>query len=390
MQLARCGHRVVVIERRERDDRRAAGVLLTPRAVACLDRLDVVVPRGSNTVSGVRLSAGNDAISIGWPRHPDLPSHGFVSRDLDQALLAEAGAAGATILHGHTARAPIIDRGFVRGAHVVDDDGTEFEARADFTVVADGANSRFGRALGTFREPSWPYALVHHGSFPSSLHGSSEVELVLDLRDRSGTPITGHGWMYPAGDGTVTVGILMTSTAPSFHVVKPANLFRRVLETHADRWSITDEPEVPPAGQRLPLGFSVGPLSGPTYLLVGDAAGAANPLSGSSIDSALETGMIAADVLDEAITTGDAANLQRYPKRLQDRYGSYYKVGRLATRAVAQPTLARRVERLATRHRSVAEAYVRITTDALRPGRAGAPETAYRIGRALSVIAPAA
>ncbi|MEJ7801292.1 MAG: FAD-dependent oxidoreductase, partial [Ilumatobacter sp.] len=240
LQLARQGHRVVVIERREPAERRAAGVLLTPRAVACLDRLDVAIPRGSNTVSDVRLSAGGDAISIGWPRHPDLPSYGFVSRDLDRALLAEAEAAGATILHGHTAYAPIIERGFVRGADVIGLDGTAFEARADFTVVADGANSRFGRALGTFREPSWPYALVHHGSFSSPLHASSEVELVLDLRDRSGTPITGHGWMYPAGDGTVTVGILMTSTAPSFRVVKPANLFRRVLVTHADRWSITD------------------------------------------------------------------------------------------------------------------------------------------------------
>lgn len=381
---------MVVIERREPAERRAAGVLLTPRAVACLDRLDVAIPRASNTVSDVRLSAGGDAISIGWPRHPDLPSYGFVSRDLDQALLAEAEAAGATILHGHTAHAPIIERGFVRGADVIGLDGTAFEARADFTVVADGANSRFGRALGTFREPSWPYALVHHGSFASPLHSSSEVELVLDLRDRSGTPITGHGWMYPAGDGTVTVGILMTSTAPSFRVVKPANLFRRVLVTHADRWSITDDPELPPTGQRLPLGFSVGPLAGPTYLLVGDAAGAANPLSGSSIDSALETGMIAAEVLDEAISTGDASNLQRYPQLLDDRYGSYYKVGRLATRAISQPTVARRVERLVTRHRAVAEGYVRITTDALRPGHAGPSETAFRVGRALSVIAPAA
>ena len=389
LQLARRGHRVVVIERREQHVRRSAAVLLTPRAVAVLDRLDVAAPTASNRIDTVRLSAGGGATTIRWPTHPDLPDHGIVSRDVDRILLAAAAEAGVTVLHGHSARAPIIDRGFVRGAHVVSPDGTEFEARAAFTVVADGADSVFGRALGTFREPSWPMALVHHGAFPSDLHASSEIELVLDQRDRSGTPITGRAWMYPTGDGTVTVGVMMASTAPSFQVVKPANLFNRIVDAHAAAWSITGEPEKPAVGQRLPLGFSVGPLSGPTYLLVGDAAGAANPLSGSSIGSALETGMFAADVLDEAIRTDDAAHLQRYSQLIDDRYGSYYKVGRLATRVLGQPTVARRLERLVVRRRSFASGYIRITSDALRSGRdVGRPETVYRIGRAISTIAP--
>ena len=389
LRLARNGHRVVVIERREPTERRAAGVLLTPRASSVLAQLDVATPASANRIGSVRLSAGGDATTIDWPDHPDLPHEALVSRDLDRSLLAAATEAGATVLHGHSARAPIIDRGFVRGAHVVAPDGTPFEARAAFTVVADGANSVFGRALGTFREPSWPFALVHHGSFPSDMHASTAIELVLDLRDRSGTPIAGHGWMYPIGDGTVTVGVMMASTAPSFQVVKPANLFQRVVEAHAHAWAITGEPTDPPVGQRLPLGFSVGPLSGPTYLLVGDAAGAANPLSGNSIGSALETGMFAADVLEDAITSGDAAHLQRYSKLVDDRWGSYYKVGRLAVRMLAQPTIARRTERLVARRRSFAEGYVRVTTDALRSGRdVGRTETAYRIARAISTVAP--
>ena len=35
--------------------------------------------------------------------------------------------------------------------------GRADDVRAAFTIVADGANSRFGRALGTFRTREWPY-----------------------------------------------------------------------------------------------------------------------------------------------------------------------------------------------------------------------------------------
>ncbi len=127
--------------------------------------------------------------TVDWPDHPDLPRHGLVTSGLPGALTTAATDAGVTMLAGHRATAPIIDRGFVRGADVTAPDGTEFEARAEYTVIADGANSQFGRALGTFREPTWPYGLAHSGSFPSDVHASATVELVLDLRDRSGTPI---------------------------------------------------------------------------------------------------------------------------------------------------------------------------------------------------------
>jgi flavin-dependent dehydrogenase len=139
----------------------------------------------------------------------------------------------------------------------------------------------------------------------------------------------------------------------------------------------------------MPLGLSVGPAAGPTYLLVGDAVGAANPLSRTGFESALETAWAAADVLDDAIRTGDAAHLQRYPRLLADRYGSYYKVARLANRLLGRPSVARRIERLVAGRRSFAEGYLRVATDSLRSGsRVGGPEAAYRIGRAISMVAP--
>jgi flavin-dependent dehydrogenase len=145
---------------------------------------------------------------------------------------------------------------------------------------------------------------------------------------------------------------------------------------------------VPPAGGRIPLGASVGPAAGPTSLGVGDAVGAANPLSAAGIEYAIETGLLAGGVLDEALRTQNAALLQSYPRLLDDRYGRYFKVGRLADRMLGRPSVARRVAKLASSRPVFANAFVRLAGNELRSHYPGATEFAYRLGRAASIVAP--
>ena len=67
---------------------------------------------------------------------------------------------------GHEASGPIVERGFVRGATLtadteLDDSRPRLDSvRSRFVVVADGANSSFGRALGTTRHHNWPYGIA--------------------------------------------------------------------------------------------------------------------------------------------------------------------------------------------------------------------------------------
>ena len=389
-QLARRGHRVIVVERDPYPRVDPSGALLTPRALALLRQLDLVDLDHLHRVGQVRMTYDGRSTATGWPSHPSYPPYSAVTprAAFDQQMMQAAVDEGASLFAGHEAIDPIVERGFVRGANVVGPDGNAFEARAAFTIVADGANSRFGRALGTYRRPTWPYAVGHRATYRSPVHDASEVELMLDLRDRSGTPITGYGWMLPAGDGTVTVGVMMMSTSPSFRVVNPAHLLDHVVVDHAARWHLDAEPIRPGVGGRIPLGLSVGPSAGATYLLIGDAVGAANPLSGAGIESALETGAAAAEVVDEALQTDSAAALQLYTRLLADRYGVFYKFGRLSNRALGQPAVSRRINRLAAKRKPAADALLRLATNELRPGRAGIAEVAYRIGRAVSLVGP--
>jgi flavin-dependent dehydrogenase len=282
---------------------------------------------------------------------------------------------------------------------VNDSPGTSSELRASYVLVADGANSRFGRALGTFRRPSWPHAVALKTSYRSGIHEASEIELVFGLRDRAGTPVTGYGFMFPRGDGAINVGVVVMSTSPSFQVINLPHLLEQLELDHAHRWRLeggTGSPTTgvskraitPNLGGRIPMGGSVGPQAGPTFLVVGDAAGAANPLTGAGVEYAIETGVMAGEVLAEALAAGSATALQRYPKAVVDRYGSYYKVGRLTTRFLGNPALHRRVSRTVASNATAAEAYLRLGSNQLRTGSLGPAELAYRAGRAISLVAP--
>jgi geranylgeranyl reductase family protein len=339
----------------------------------------------------LRATAHGITLEMSWPQHPVYPSHGYVvrRRDLDQLVADHAVKAGATLLPGTEALTPLVDRGFVRGAVVRRKDaaGPE-ELRARYVVVADGANSRFGRALGTFRTKEWPYGTAIRGYWPSPLHDEPWIESALDVKDRNGNPMPGYGWIFPVGDGTVNVGIGLLSTFRDFKSVNTTRILNEYVATAPSYWELRPEQGTKPTSGRLPMGGSVGPKAGPTYLVVGDAAGTVNPFNGEGIDYAYETGRMAAGILHQALDGNDPVVLQTYPKLLDDEYGQYFKVARLFARAIGRPALMRELTRVGMHSRTLMEWVLRIMANLLRPDELGPAEAAYRAAAALVRLAP--
>lgn len=396
IELARRDHHVVVVDQGVR--RPAAAQLLAPRSIAAARRLGFDPLDTFHQVAQVRFSTHDPqsavvrSTSIPWPHHREYPDLGVVARraDLIDALRNVADEVGVEWLDDHEATEPLVERGFVRGARVRPTGGAAVsEIRGRLTVVADGAASRFGRLLGTFREQEWPAAQAYAAEFASAMHGLGEIEIVVGVADRAGTPIAGYGWMFPTGAGTVSVGVMLASTSPSYQVINPAHLFEGFVADERTRWRLDGGPVTEPAGARIPVGSSVGPLAGPTWLIVGDAAAAGNPLSGFGVETALETGIIAGDVIAESLAADSSAPLQGYATKVAERYGAYYKIGRLADRLLGQPSIARKVYGAMATRRRVADGALRIVTQHLRSGaRGGGPELVYRAGRAISLFAP--
>ena len=395
--LARHGHDVTVVERKTFPRDKTCGDGLTPRAVHQLEEMGLADGLARfHRYSGLRATGAGRELELEWPSHPVYPSHGYVvrRRDLDAMVADRAVAAGATLLQGHEALHPVVDRGFVRGATVTRvGDGPAasrpLEVRAEFTIVADGANSRFGRALGTSRRREWPYGTAIRTYWESPRHQDPWIESALDVKDRNGQPMPGYGWIFPVGDGTVNIGVGLLSTFRDFKGVNTTHLLDAYARQIAERWQIDpDRPECRPTSGRIPMGGSVGPKAGPTFLVVGDAAGAVNPFNGEGIDYAYETARIAADVVHEALVDGDAAALQRYPKALDDAYGQYFKVARLFARVIGRPVLMRELTRVGMHSRTLMEWVLRIMANLLRPDELGPAEAAYRAAAAIVRLAP--
>lgn len=393
-RLATAGVAVVVLERRSFPRSKSCGDALTPRAVASLVRLGIDdVLHDAHRLRTVRLSADSRRRSMPWPDHPDLPTAGasIRRRVLDERLARAAQAAGAELLEGHEAIEPLVERGLVRGALVRTALGEQVTARARYLLVTDGANSTFGRALGTTRTRGWPSGTAIRAYYPAGRHDADEMEIGLGLTDRDGTPIPGFGWVNPLGDGTLNVGVTLLSTVRDGRGVNTARLLDVWAARAADRWSFDPgAPEAAPAVGRLPIGGSVEPKAGPTFLVAGDAAGTGSPVLGNGIEYALETGLAAADVLVDALGDEGPPALQRYPRRLADEYGDYWKLARLGARALGHPTVVRAVAAGATRSGLTAEALSRFAANALRPDRRGVAEHAVSLATRLAWLAPEA
>jgi len=394
--LARHGHAVTIIEKKRFPRDKTCGDGLTPRAVKQLGDMGLAGElERFHRYHGLRATGAGRELELFWPEHPIYPNYGYVvrRRDLDQVVAENAVAAGATLLTGHEAVQPIVERGFVRGAtvSVKGPDGTpetrDLEAR--YTIVADGANSRFGRALGTYRTREWPYGTAIRTYWESPKHADPWIESALDVKDRNGNTMPGYGWIFPVGDGTVNIGVGLLSTFRDFKSVNTSHLLDSYAHQIADRWQIDPaRPECRATSGRIPMGGSVGPKAGPTYLVVGDAAGSVNPFNGEGIDYAYETARMAADVIHEALADGDPTALQRYPKLLDDEYGQYFKVARLFARIIGRPALMKELSRVGMHSRSLMEWVLRIMANLLRPDELGPAEAAYKAAAALVRFAP--
>ena len=390
--LAGHGHDVTIVERKTFPRNKTCGDALTPRAVFQLAEMGLTKPLSRfHRYSGWRATGMGHEMEMEWPSHSIYPQHGYVvrRRELDQMVADNAVAAGATLLTGHEAIQPIVERGFVRGATVAVDGGATVEIHAKYVVVADGANSRFGRALGTFRTREWPYGTAIRTYWETPRHAEPWIESALDVKDRNGNPMPGYGWVFPVGDGTVNVGVGLLSTFRDFKSVNTTHLLDEYAHQIADRWEIDPAaPTVKATSGRIPMGGSVGPNAGPSFLVVGDAAGSVNPFNGDGIDYAYETGRVAAQVLHEALVTNDPTVLQQYPRHIDNEYGEYFKVARLFARVIGRPTLMRELTRVGMNNRTLMEWMLRITANLLRDDERGPAELAYKAATKIIKLAP--
>jgi geranylgeranyl reductase family protein len=366
--LARDGHEVTLVEKKEYPRDKTCGDGLTPRAIRQLMDMefDFDVPE-FHTITGLRSYAGDDLmIELPWPEHSRFPNWGGVirRRDLDGQVATLAEKQGVRVLE-KTEATPHLEDGLLVGADLTHDGVTERVTPA-ITVIADGSMNRFGRDLGSARRRDYPMGMAARGYYSSPRSEDPYLESQLDLRDSSGATMPGYGWVFPLGDGTVNVGVGLLSTFKRWKTVNTTHMMRDYVAIAPDYWGLTEESKLTnPTGGKLTMSFSKGPIVGGNWLAIGDAAGAINPWNGEGISYAYETGRIAATHVGEAIGADDTGLLQRYPQHLQDEYGLYYKMARIFVKLIGYPSVMRTLAHTGLRNASLMEWTLKVMANLL-------------------------
>ena len=295
-KLAEMGHDVLLIDQSGFPRDKPCGDGLTHAAVATLERRefgDLIAQ--SQPIEDVRVVLGDGRELAGWYHAwPQPPSTACTvpRRTLDSALFERAMERGARFRQARV-DGPLIADGEVTGVRLAGDQG---EVRASSVIAADGATSRLRREAGFSREPlgSHIYALRLYAHTDAALDPVFDIYVPL-LYD--GGLLAGYGWVFPTDVRLANVGVAYYEPPPG----RPRARIRRVLDMfletlqsqHGDKFGRFSDPSdpigAPIATQFRPERSQLGRL-----IFAGEAARAADPLSGEGISFALDSGEVAA------------------------------------------------------------------------------------------------
>ncbi|MGV0626982.1 menaquinone reductase [Mycolicibacter minnesotensis] len=317
---ARAGRDVLVVDSAAFPRDKPCGDGLTPRAVEQLELLGLGEwLDGHIRHRGLRMSGFGSELEVDWPG-PSFPTTGSAvpRTELDERIRKVAEESGARMLLGVKAVDVHHDSsGRVRS--VVLADGAEVSCRT--LIVADGARSTLGRALGRQWHQETVYGVAARGYLASPRSDEPFLTSHLELRGTDGVVLPGYGWIFPLGNGEVNIGVGALAT-----VKRPADVALRPLMSHyadlrREEWGF-EGPVRAAASALLPMGGAVSGIAGPNWMLIGDAAACVNPLNGEGIDYGLETGRLAAEFLDCPDLT------QAWPDALAEHYARAFSVAR--------------------------------------------------------------
>ncbi len=360
--LASAGLDVLLLEKTAFPREKVCGDGLTPRGTRALVDLGIDVSESAGWLhnKGLRVIGGGMRLELDWPELTGFPSYGLVRprADLDAMLAAHAVKAGARLHEQTNVGEPILDvAGRVVGVEAtVGPDKRPVSYRAPVVLSCDGVSGKLAQRLGLHRNDKRPMGVAVRRYYSSPRTHDDYLESWLELWD--GPPgaddaklMPGYGWIFGMGDGTVNVGLGVLNSSAGFQKTDYRALLTTWLDSTPEEWGLREaNATCPTRGAGLPMGFNRSPHCTRGVLLVGDTSGSVNPFNGEGIPYAMESGKYAAESVIQALARPAGPQrelaLQAYPKRMQQEWGSYYRLGGVFVKLIGRPE----VMRACTRH----------------------------------------
>ena len=360
--LAKAGLEVLLLDGASFPRDKTCGDGLTPRAVHMLETMDLdplCVP-GAWRMDGVEVVAPNGrAVSLRLPDKPGWPDHIVVAPRvaLDDAVRALALEAGATFQRVRVG-------GLERNSHVTvhgQQEGRDISYQGRAVVLATGANSGLLLKEGLL-ERTPPVALAARAYLENVQNLPQRMQFRFD-----NLPLPGYGWIFPTSPTTANVGVTLYPLPHLWRRLAKPTLPRRALEPFLQAPAVRAFLQgarfsSPVQGFPIRMDFPRFPTVGDRLLLVGEAAGLVNPLTGDGIDFALESGHLAAAHLTTVLARGEASRegLEPYNMLLREAFGSLFAFSRTLQKALVSPRLLNTLVYFAERRPELAKGLTHI------------------------------
>ncbi len=325
--LARYGLDVLLLDKAKFPRDKTCGDGLTPRALAILDDMGILnkVLQMGHCIYSVEVTAPNGhTISAAFPQQPAMPDHALVipRRILDDVIRRQALASGARF------RGRVSVTGLEPAPHGVtiaaEEPGSRTSFKARMAVIATGADIKLLRRMGLLSHPP-PMMLAARAYFEELRGGENHFHFRFD-----GVPLPGYGWVFPLSEtvANVGLGVFPGSGASRRTRLTPRATFDAFIRTPALAALMGESRPIRPVmGYPLRIDFLTAPTFAERVLLVGEAAGLVNPLTGEGIDYALESGKLAAGHLAQMFAAGDFshAQLEAYDRLLRRHFQPLFR-----------------------------------------------------------------
>ncbi|HVH67322.1 MAG TPA: geranylgeranyl reductase family protein [Gemmatimonadales bacterium] len=274
LQLARRGLKVALVEKETLPRYKTCGGAIVARGLALLPaEIETVFERRCDRAELHLLDA-----DLHYGATCDAPLMAMTMRDrLDHVLATTAIAAGAEL------RSPCRVTGVRLENHHVRLDTDAGSVTAAFLIAADGATGVVARLAG------WPDGrhLVPALEYEVRVDDRALARFASIPRFDVGTIPSGYAWVFPKSSH-LSVGVLTTH--------RGSIDLRRYLEQYLGRMELLPQ-SVERHGFVIPIRPRAGPLVRGRVLLVGDAAGLADPVTAEGISLAARSGGLAANAI---------------------------------------------------------------------------------------------
>ncbi len=304
--LARHGRDVLLLDRQQFPRDKVCGDGVSAPTVDRLRKLGLgekVLASGFNRIRIARVkSPGGRVLDAEFEPTPGGSPELVAPRmEFDDVLRQQAVALGARFQVGE-AKGPLLRDGRVVGVSAVVN-GEPTEIQASVVIGADGAMSAIARGLGRKQRPAKYRAIALRAYVQGINCVSDRYEFIL-----SRNLLPGYAWVFPLGRERANVGVGVHLDVLRRHRMNIRQLFGRFVESEL-KPRLTPDAVISDV-RAWPIEFGSLKRERRAFngaLLVGDAGAFVGPLTARGIPGAVHSAQLAAEVVQEALTSGDVS-----------------------------------------------------------------------------------